>query len=407
MRRLFFFTPTSRWLVLWLISALLPSARCDAADKKPLKVFILVGQSNMQGHASIKTFDHMGMDPKTAPLLGEMQHQDGTPRVCQSVWISSLSTNGIKEGALTTGFGADGNKIGPELTFGITVQKMLGGPILLIKAAWGGKSLHTDFRPPSAGPYVFSEAQIENLEKRGEDMEAIKVDKQKVSGECYRLTLAHVKKVLANIPEVCPDYEPEQGYDVCGLVWFQGWNDMVDRGTYPDRASPGGYDEYSRLMGHFIRDMRKDLELPGLPVVIGVMGVGGPVENYGPDQQRYQSTHQNFRKAMAAPARLPEFKGNVSADLTEKYWDMELDGLVARNERVKQELRRAQKENKLSSRETQELGGKLRNKEFSQREAEILGKGISNAAYHYLGSAKIMAGIGKGFAEAVIDLQAQ
>ena len=30
--------------------------------------------------------------------------------------------------------------------------KMLGEPILIIKAAWGGKSLHTDFRPPSAGP---------------------------------------------------------------------------------------------------------------------------------------------------------------------------------------------------------------------------------------------------------------
>ena len=152
MRRLFFFTPTSRWLVLWLISALLPSARCDAADKKPLKVSILVGQSNMQGHASIKTFDHMGMDPKTAPLLGEMQHQDGTPRVCQSVWISSLSTNGIKEGALTTGFGADGNKIGPELTFGITVQKMLGGPILLIRPPGEGKVCIRISGPQVPGP---------------------------------------------------------------------------------------------------------------------------------------------------------------------------------------------------------------------------------------------------------------
>jgi alpha-galactosidase len=35
----------------------------------------------------------------------------------------------------------------------------LAEPVLIIKAAWGGKSLHTDFRPPSAGPYVLNEFQ--------------------------------------------------------------------------------------------------------------------------------------------------------------------------------------------------------------------------------------------------------
>jgi hypothetical protein len=44
--------------------------------KTPLKVFVLVGQSNMQGHAEISTFDHVGMDPATAPLLKEMRNAD-------------------------------------------------------------------------------------------------------------------------------------------------------------------------------------------------------------------------------------------------------------------------------------------------------------------------------------------
>ena len=48
---------------------------------KPLKVFILAGQSNMEGHAKIETFDYIGKDPLTAPILKEMRNPDGTPRV--------------------------------------------------------------------------------------------------------------------------------------------------------------------------------------------------------------------------------------------------------------------------------------------------------------------------------------
>ena len=39
------------------------------AQAKPLKVFILAGQSNMEGHAKIETFDYIGDDRSTAPLL--------------------------------------------------------------------------------------------------------------------------------------------------------------------------------------------------------------------------------------------------------------------------------------------------------------------------------------------------
>jgi alpha-galactosidase len=31
--------------------------------------------------------------------------------------------------------------------------------VLIIKTAWGGKSLHTDFRPPSAGAYELNDYQ--------------------------------------------------------------------------------------------------------------------------------------------------------------------------------------------------------------------------------------------------------
>ena len=389
-----------RLLVVLLILLLSIDAH---AEKKPLKVFLLVGQSNMQGHAKVQTFEHIGMDPRTVPLLREMQDAEGRPRVCDEVWISSLSTNGVKTGKLTAGFGADEEKIGPEFTFGITIQKLLGEPILIIKTAWGGKSLHTDFRPPGAGAYEFSETQIERIVKQGKDLKAMQAEKAEATGHYYREMMAHAEEVLKDISQVYPDYDPKAGYELAGVVWFQGWNDMVDSGVYPDRDKMGGYDNYSDLLSQFIRDVRKDLSAPTLPFVIGVMGVGGPVANYGPDQQRMKATHQNFRDAMAAPAKSPEFRGSVAAVLTENYWDEELSDLVARDEKIKQVIRKL----KLGGKDAQAKREELRKQEFPEGELEILEKGVSNAAYHYLGSAKIMAGIGKGFAEAMAELQAR
>ncbi|TWU38325.1 sialate O-acetylesterase [Novipirellula artificiosorum] len=375
------------------------------AEQEPLKVYILVGQSNMQGHAQIRTFEHIGMDPKTAPLLLEMQGEDGMPKVCDRVWISYLSSGGEKQGRLSAGFGADSNKIGPEFTFGITMQKILDEPILIIKTAWGGKSLHTDFRPPSAGPYQFNETQIEQFTKQGKDLEAIKADKLIATGHYYRQTIDHVKKVLADIKQVYPDYDPRQGYDLAGLVWFQGWNDMVDRGTYPTRDQPGGYDQYSEVLAHFIRDVRKELSSETLPVVIGVMGAGGPVEQYLPDQQRYASTHRNFRIAMAKVAGLPEFEGNVANVLTEAYWDQELTRLRAREAAIKQKLKQSLSDRELSREESKAAEEEAFAEAFTDRERKVLETGVSNAEFHYLGSAKIMAQIGKGFAEALADMK--
>ena len=376
--------------------------------KEPLKVFILAGQSNMQGHAELSTFDHVGMDPRTAPILKEMRNADGTPRICENVWISSIGNGGTEEeyhGQLTAGYGAKGRgtKIGPEFTFGIYMQKYLKEPILIIKTAWGGKSLHTDFRSPGSGPYEFNESQLEALRKQGKDIDQAKKDRAQASGHFYRLMLEHVNKVLKDIKQVYPEYDAEAGYELAGFVWFQGRNDMVGRDVYPNRDTAGGYDLYSQLLAQFIRDVRKDLSSPQLLFVIGVMGVGGPVDEYGPDQQRYKATHQNFRDAMAAPASLPEFKGNVAAVLTEKYWDAELDELKRRGAKIKAKSQELNKDSSLSREQKEEALAKFRTELYTPRELDVL-KGSSNAEYHYNGSAKIMAQIGKGFADAIARL---
>jgi alpha-galactosidase len=390
-------------LLLTLITTLALAAQLHA---KPLQVFILAGQSNMQGHAKVSTFEHIGMDPETKPMLAEMLGPDGKPKVCGRVWISSIGCADAEQtGKLTAGFGASPGKIGPEFTFGIYMEKFTDAPILLIKTSWGGKSLHTDFRPPGAGPYVFSEAQLAAFAKKGKDVAAMKEEKAAATGVSYRLMVGHVKMVLADLKRVVPDYDVAQGYELAGFAWFQGWNDMVDGDTYPQRDKPGGYDAYSGAMAHLIRDVRKDLNAPKLPFVIGVLGVGGPTAEYGPGQQRYQATHQNFRDAMAAPASLPEFKGNVATVLAERYWDLELSTAKAKENEINQRAKKLAEDSNQTPADEKATLEKLRAGGLTGRERLVLEKGISNLEFHYLGSAKILGGVGKGLAEAMAEFK--
>ena len=385
----------------------------SSAQAKPLRVFIRAGQSNMEGHAKIETFDYIGDDRATAPLLKRMRGDDGKPTVCDGAWISyftgSGDENGEGHGKLTAGYGSrrqpdqDGGKIGPEFTFGLAMDAAFDEPVLLIKTAWGGKSLHTDFRSPSAGPFVFSESQLANYQKQGKDVEAMKTEKAKETGRYYRLMIEHVRRVLADIGRVCPAYEKTQGFEISGFVWLQGWNDLVDSGVYPNRNKPGGYDAYSDTMAHFIRDVRKDLNAPRMPFVIGVLGVGGAKAN----PQTIE-----FRKAMAAPAALPEFRGNVVAVETAPFWSEELRAIADKHDRVRQmsyflnskHKDHANADGKMTDKEKREYLAKYEAQLISPQEAAIWKRGASNAGYHYLGCAKTFAQMGQAFADANLGL---
>ena len=87
------FGPSVMFMTIGLVLGLTPGIASQAAAK-PLKVFILAGQSNMQGHVNVSTFDSMADDPKTAPILKEMRDADGKPHVCRNIWISSIGCAG-------------------------------------------------------------------------------------------------------------------------------------------------------------------------------------------------------------------------------------------------------------------------------------------------------------------------
>lgn len=365
------------------------------AEGKPLKIYILAGQSNMQGQAQVKTIERLQYVGGDKELYKDMTGDDGKPDAPSGVhgvfFINGDMKKGesrpllIKSGPLVPGFGEDdGDKVrfGPAYTFGIYMHKHLNEPILIIKTAWGGRNLLQQFRSPSAGPY--------EEEKDGHG---------NPTGAYYQHMVTHVKSVLADPGQYHPQYDASKGCEIAGFVWFQGFNDMI--GPYPE----ADFSEYTRLMATLIKDLRKDLDVPKMPAVIGVMGIGGPLENES-DKQFH------FRKAQAATAELPEFKGNVAAVETAPFWDMELlrieDKLhAAAVEKIKAEDPKLVNKPRALNGAVKKLVNKMAPEVLTADELKIYQTGKSNQAFHYMGSALTYGKIGKAFADAMFELSSK
>ena len=374
--------------------------------KGPLKVFILAGQSNMEGHAKVETFDYLSDDPKTVPTLEKMRDADGKPHTCDGAWISYLTgigeKNGEGYGRLTAGYGSrrnpteDGGKIGPEFTFGITMDDAFEEDVLIIKTAWGGKSLFYDFLPPSSGPYTQSASDRERGRNSPEN-----------AGHYYRLMIEHVKFVLSDLTRICPDYDSQKGYEIAGFVWFQGFNDMVNRNVYPESSKDGSnnrFESYTQNLGHLIRDVRKELNTPELPVVIGVMGVGGKNPN---------EKNAEFRQAMTATASIADLKGTVVPIQTADFWDSSLAAIDEKRGKIRQMRYLLRTKNKNHANKDGNMTPQQQKDFVSQYESDLITaaeltqweRGASNAGYHYLGCAKTFAVMGEAFARAILAQQ--
>ncbi len=255
----------------------------------PLKVYILAGQSNMVGQGIVEGEDTPGTlehciahgDKKKYAFLtdgeGEIAEQE-------DVWIYFENKAGeVLTGNLTAGYGVKAGFVGPELSFGEQIQRQAGEgqQILLIKTAWGGKSLGKDFRPPSAG---------------GE------------TGFSYKETVRITHEVLQNLKKHYPKYDAKSGYEIAGLAWHQGWN---------DRGNKKFISEYTANLAHLIKDLRKEFK-SDFPVVVATTGmptkrdaIAGKLDVVHPIE-RAQLAIADFK-------RFPEFKGNVAVVDTKSY----------------------------------------------------------------------------------------
>ena len=121
------------------------------AGEGTVKVFLLTGQSNMEGKGAVNTLEWLGEDSEHGHLLKTIRTENGEWREGDDVWIDYLG----RRGKLGVGYGskggAHGPKIGPEYGFGMVVGEHFDEPVLLVKAAWGGKDVANDFKAPGSG----------------------------------------------------------------------------------------------------------------------------------------------------------------------------------------------------------------------------------------------------------------
>ncbi len=257
------------------------SLLCVAAEPAgKLKVFILAGQSNMEGQAVVDlggrnynegkgTLVEVMTRAGNAERYAHLKDKDGKWLVRSDVWVRyQREKRPLLAGGLSVGYAVYGGQhhFGPELQFGHVVGEAYRDQVLLIKAAWGGKSLYRDFRPPSAGGEV---------------------------GPYYVKMVAEVREALANLKKDFPAYDGAQ-VELAGFVWYQGWNDGVNPKT--------AVLEYEQNLAHLIGDVRKEFGAPKLPIIVGELTgawVDAPKE------------WTALRQAQANVAGYPEFKDNV------------------------------------------------------------------------------------------------
>jgi len=292
-------------LALWgLTQPTSASSRTSTTAPPPLKVFLLVGQSNMQGQGYITaTDDNGGNLPGTLDWMvetdpakyGKLRQPDGNWTERPDVWIAynrqsigNVRAEMNQHGPLIAGYGGypgqQGKHLGPELglgwTLGDALNKKNGEQILFIKVAWGGRSLAENFRPPSSG---------------GD------------TGLYYESMIAGTLKTLTQIETLFPDYAKIGSYELAGFFWHQGLKD----GCHVNMTK-----EYEFNLANLIRDVRQDLGAPNLPVSIGVSGQGGW---HSKDKQDSRDDIVNAQFAVADPKKYPEFAGTVASVETRNF----------------------------------------------------------------------------------------
>ena len=334
-----------------------------ASAEETVKVFLLAGQSNMEGKADQKLIDHQATDSKTKEFFAHLRTGDSWT-VRDDVFIKFLG----RHGGLTTGYGSP-NKTGPELEFGHMMGEHFEEPVVLIKAAWGGHSLFSKFRPPSAGipdeeilkkmlaeKVAGVEKQNERARKKGGKEKPLptmaEIKEPYLNGESYSNMLKEVEDTFANYETLFPALKGRK-LEMAGFVWFQGFNDMFS--TYAN-------DEYASNLKHLINDLRKDLKKPKLPVVVAAIGNNGSKESKG--------GMLAVQTAQLSMNDVPEFQGNVKAFPTDVLVDKAAEKLFP-----------TWKEN--------------------LEEWKLTG---SDRPYHYYGSAIWYTRIGHGMGEAMLEL---
>lgn len=231
--------------------------------------------------------------------------------------IAGSEGEGIKStthGPLSVGYGGAPSLIGPEYGLGITLERLVDAPILLVKCSWGNTSLSSAWRPWSLDGV---ETPIEKATREASNKEQAEIAKNEgreftprpapaptgKPGWCWDLAMPQIEKVLADPGKYHPGYDPRTGYEVAGLVWFQGYSDL-------------GNPAYGELLAQMIRDFREKVKTPDMPFVCGTLGMSG---------FKSSAFANEVNAGMLAVSKMPEFSNTVGVVNTCPFFPQEFD----------------------------------------------------------------------------------
>lgn len=293
-----------------------PDGESAAADK-PVKVFILLGQSNMLG------FGRIDPEDKNGTLSWLVKSQKKYPHLIDEAgnWterkdvrnVHVMDKRGVDYKTLTQ-FGDMKNEwltvkkghIGPELQFGHIMGHIHDEPVLILKACIGNRSLGWDLLPPGSERFEFEGKTYAGYKDNplswveGEPKKEVKW----YAGRQYDADTTHAKEVLKNLEKYYPGYKG-QGYEVTGFVFWQGHKDQ--NAAHASR--------YEQNLVHFIKTLRKDFEAPEAKFVLATIAFGGDkLADHG-------LTVANAQLAVSGEkGKYPEFKGNVKTIDARPFW---------------------------------------------------------------------------------------
>lgn len=273
-----------------------------------LKVFLLMGQSNMVGFGRIADPGKPGTLEEVCKANEAFAHWRGK----DGAWVSRddvycvKTTVGQKQGWLAPGFGARDHFFGPELQFGHVMGEHFEEPVLIIKASQGNRSLGWDILPPGSERFEF-EGRTYAGYKDTPDSWVEGQPKKEVNwyaGKQYDDFVRDIHAVLADLPKFFPAYRG-QAYEVAGFGWWQGHKDQ--------NAAHAG--RYEQNLVRLIEALRAEFAAPKAPFVIATIGFGGAtMKGHGLTVLEAQLAVSGER------GNYPQFEGNVKSFDARPFW---------------------------------------------------------------------------------------
>jgi hypothetical protein len=240
---------------------------------KPVKVFILMGQSNMLEMGKVAgdadgTLEHAVGKEGLYPFLVDASGKWTTRRDVRNVAVMGSGGPGKTRVRVNDWLTVSGGKIGVEMGIGQHLGNALEEPVLLLKSAIGNRSLGWDLLPPGAESYEFTDAKDgKTYVYAGYGQSPMKWEKGTepqpigwTAGIQYAGDVARAKEVLARIGDYYPGATK---HEVAGFFWWQGDKDRYDAGL----AS-----RYEQNLVRLVAALRKDFAAPHARFVCATLG---------------------------------------------------------------------------------------------------------------------------------------